>query len=150
VEGKEASPGACSTWASAGLGVDLGVALGAEGGVGSLVVSLVGAWGAGWGPGGRRGGGVPVRGAYAYVQTAPMMPRHANKTKLRRTQTALRAREPHARTHTATPRNQQTKIGSQITAWGNSESRRRSRDQTPTQSRIRDADLRLRKPDQVP
>jgi hypothetical protein len=28
-EGKEASPGACTTWASAGLGVDLGVDLGA-------------------------------------------------------------------------------------------------------------------------
>jgi hypothetical protein len=48
VEGKEASPGACSTWA-AGLGVDLGVHLGTEGGWGLW-------WGLWWGRGGRGGG----------------------------------------------------------------------------------------------
>jgi hypothetical protein len=48
-EGKEASPGACSTWASAGLGVDLGVDLGAEGGCGLW-------WSLWWGLGGRGGG----------------------------------------------------------------------------------------------
>jgi hypothetical protein len=47
-EGKEWSPGACSTWSSAGLGVDLGVALGAEGGWGLWR----GLW---WGLGGRGG-----------------------------------------------------------------------------------------------
>jgi hypothetical protein len=41
-------------------------------------------------------------------------------------------------------------FGSQITAWGNSESRRQSRDQTPTQVLIRDVDLPLRKPAYVP
>jgi hypothetical protein len=51
-EGKEASPGACTTWASAGLGVDLGVDLDAEGGLGPLVGLWWGLW---WGLGGRRG-----------------------------------------------------------------------------------------------
>jgi hypothetical protein len=51
-EGKEASPGACTTWASAGLGVDLGVDLGAEGG-----------WGLWWGLGGVFGGVLGGEGA---------------------------------------------------------------------------------------
>jgi hypothetical protein len=41
-----------------------------------------------------------------------------------RTQTALRAREPRVRTQTATRRYRKTKLGSQITTWRNSESRR--------------------------
>jgi hypothetical protein len=82
-EGKEASPGACSTWASAGLGVDLGVALGAEGGWGlwwGLWWGLGGRGGA-QGPGVRRGGGVPVC-PRLHVRTASKKPRHATKSKL--------------------------------------------------------------------
>jgi hypothetical protein len=125
---------------------------GCRGGVGSLVGSLVGAWGAWWWW--KVGGGVADRGdmegrddAAVGACCAPATQPNRNVT---RTQTALRAREPRARTQTATRRNRRTKIGSQITACGNSESRRQSRDQTPTQVLIRDVELPLRKPAYVP
>jgi hypothetical protein len=39
-----------------------------------------GFWGGGRiGPGGRRGGGIPVRGAYAYAKTISKKPRQANE-----------------------------------------------------------------------
>ena len=136
-----------STWASAGLGVALG-GFGRRGGLGSLVVSLVGAWGACGGPGERRGDGVRVRGSTSGRH--PRSPATQPNRNFTRTQTALRAREPRARTQTATRRNRKTKIRSQITAWGNSKSRRLFPDISNPQTFSRGFELRPCKPAYVP
>jgi hypothetical protein len=119
VEGKEASPGACSTWASAGLGVDLDVDPGAEGGWGLW-------WCIWWGVGGR-GGGQGSDVVVEFLSAAPRpddiqeAPPHATKSKIHADSDCFACEPKPALVG-------KTKIGSQITACGNSELRRRSRD----------------------
>jgi hypothetical protein len=121
-------------WAQRGIGGFGGVFGGGLGGV-------VGARGAAWWWSSCPRLHVRTRASGRHPKEAP--PRNQIETPRGLRATASRAREPRARTQTATRRNRKTKIGSQITAWGNSESRRQSRDQTPTQVLIRDVDLRL-------
>jgi hypothetical protein len=74
--GRKGGPllGACSTWASAGLGVDLRVGLGiwAQRGGGSLVGLWWGLWWGLGGRGGRQGGDVVVE----FLSAAPTSGRH--------------------------------------------------------------------------
>jgi hypothetical protein len=80
-----------------GSGRESGRGSGRRGGLGSLVGSLVGAWGGVVGArGGGRGGGVPVRGSTSGRH--PRSPATQSNRNFTLTQTALRAREPRART----------------------------------------------------